>query len=100
MKRNPRQGCYILIAGPILYVGSTAGGRGRSFSARLDEHLTALAQGRHPNDALTRQFKVDGGQGWRMLELARVRRGDIVGARLVESVVIRRLGKAVCNERK
>lgn len=100
MKRTHRQGVYLILAGQRLYVGSTAGGPGRGFGPRLDEHLTALAQGRHPNDALTRQYAKDGGRGWRMLRLAQVRRGDIAGARLIESVVIRALKGACCNERK
>lgn len=100
VKRDTRQGCYLIIAGPVLYVGSTAGGRGRGFAARLDEHLKALVQGRHPNNALARQFKVDGGKGWRMVKLAQVRRGDIAQARAIEGVMIQALGKAVCNERR
>lgn len=99
-KRDTRQGCYLIIAGPMLYVGSTAGGKGRGFGARLDEHLAALAKGTHPNDRLQAQYQRDGGRGWRMVPLARVRRGDIAGARLVESVIIKAMGRSVCNERK
>lgn len=98
--RDSRQGAYLIIAGPLLYGGSTAGGRGRGFGPRLDEHLRALARSEHPNKALTAQYKKDGGKGWRMIPLAQVRRGDIAQARFIESTVIRVLGKAVCNERR
>lgn len=98
--KDRRQGTYAILAGPLIYVGSTAGGPGRGFGPRLDEHLRALAQGTHPNDALRKQYARDGGRGWRMLRLAQVRRGDIAGARFVEGVVIKALGKAVCNERR
>jgi len=98
--RDTRQGCYLIIAGPILYVGSTAGGKGRGFGPRLAEHLTALAQGRHPNDALSKQYAKDAGRGWRMVRLAQVKRGDIAGARAVEGLIIQTMGKSVCNERR
>lgn len=99
MKRDTRQGCYILLAGPLIYAGSTAGGRGRGFDQRLDEHLKQLAQGKHPNDALRAQFAKDGGKDWRMVKIP-LGRGDIATARLVESAIIRAMGKAVCNERR
>lgn len=99
-QRDHRQGAYAILAGPYIYVGSTAGGPERGFRPRLDEHLRALAQGTHPNAALRRQYAKDGGRGWRMLRLAQVRRGDIAGARFIEGVVIRALKGACCNERR
>ena len=98
-KRDTRQGVYLIVAGGRLYVGSTAGGKGRSFGRRLDEHLSELRQGTHPNDGLRRQFSQDGGAGWRMLRLAQVRRGDIAQARKIEGIIIKALRKVVCNER-
>lgn len=98
-RRDTRQGVYILLAGPLVYIGSTAGGAGRGFSARLDEHLRALAQGTHPNDRLRAQYARDGGKGWRMVTIPG-RRGDIAGARFVEGTIIKALGKGCCNERR
>lgn len=99
VKRDTRQGCYILLAGRRIYVGSTAGGKGRGFDARKDEHLKQLAAGTHHNDKLQAQFKRDGGKDWRMIKIP-LGRGDIPTVRLVESAIIRAMGKAVCNERR
>lgn len=99
VKRDTRQGCYILLAGPLVYAGSTAGGTGRGFDARLSEHLKALAQGAHPNDKLRAQFARDGGRGWRMVTIP-TPRGNIALARMVEGAIIKALGKGCCNERR
>lgn len=96
-RRDTRQGVYIFL--PAMYVGSTAGGTGRGFDARRDEHLRLLAAGRHHNDRLQAAYRRDGGKGWRMVKIP-TPRGRIDVARLVESAVIRALGKGCCNERR
>lgn len=90
-----RQGCYLIVTKTgRLYIGSVAG-KGRSFTRRWAEHTRDLERGRHANDGLTK----DGAEGLRFVPLAVVRRGDIAGARKIESVIIKALRKVVCNER-
>lgn len=93
--RDSRQGCYLAITrSGKLYIGSVAGGRGRSFATRQREHERDIASGAHPNDTLRREGLAE------LRPLVVVKRGDIALARKVEGVIIRALRKAVCNERK
>jgi hypothetical protein len=95
-KPDRRQGCYLIITRTgRLYVGSVAGGKGRSFAARWGEHVKDLERGTHPNDGLRR----DGADGLRFIPLAVVGRGDIKAARRIEGIIIRALRRAVVNER-
>ena len=95
--KDTRQGCYLIVTrAGRLYVGSVAGGAGRSFTARWAEHAKDLARGTHPNDGLRR----DGADGLRFIPLAVVKKGDIRAARRIEGIIIKALGKAVCNERR
>lgn len=96
MKPDRRQGVYLGITRTgRLYVGSVAGGKGRSFSRRWAEHVKDLERGTHVNDGLRK----DGAEGLRFVPLAVVRRGDIAQARKIESVIIKALRKVICNER-
>lgn len=96
VKRDTRQGVYLAITkAGRLYIGSVAGGKGRSFSTRWSEHVKDLERGTHPNDGLRR----DGPDGLRFVPLAVVQRGDIAQARKIESIIIKALRKVVCNER-
>ena len=83
-----------------IYVGSVAGGRGRSFSTREKEHLRDLERGQHANDAMQRAHQATAGQGWVMIPVATVKRGDIAAARKIEAMIIKALGRACCNERR
>lgn len=95
-RRDPRQGTYLLITkAGRLYIGSVAGGRGRSFGARYVEHVKDLERGTHANDGLRR----DGPEGLRMIVLSVVRRGDIAQARKVEGIIIKALRRILVNER-
>lgn len=95
MKPDRRQGVYLGITkSGRLYIGSVAG-KGRSFARRWAEHIKDLEHGTHANDGLRK----DGAEGLRFVPLAVVRRGDIAGARKIESAVIKALRKVVCNER-
>lgn len=98
--RDHRQGVYIIRAGNLLYVGSVAGGTGRSFDARLAEHLRDLARSKHANDRLQAQYRRDAGHDWRMVIKVPTPRGNIGVARLVEKAIIRALGRSCCNERR
>lgn len=77
-----------------LYIGMT----GRSFATREHEHLRDLDAGTHANDAMRRTHQATRGQGWAMIPLVVCR--DAKLARRIESIIIKAMGKAVCNERK
>ena len=95
MKRDSRQGVYLAVTkSGRLYIGSVAG-KGRSFARRWQEHTRDLERGTHVNDGLTK----DGPEGLRFVPLAVVTKGDIAGARKIESAIIKALRKVVCNER-
>ena len=98
MKPDRRQGVYIWVTPSPLYVGSVAGAKARTFDRREAEHRKLLAQGTHHNDRLQAEWARSGGNGWRQVRIP-LPRGDIAGARFVESIIIKALGKAVCNER-
>ena len=96
MKRDTRQGVYLAIGrNGALYIGSVAGGKGRSFSRRWSEHTRDLEHGTHPNDGLRK----DGPDGLRFIPLAVTKKGDIAGARKIESVIIKALRRVLVNER-
>ena len=103
MRPDRRQGVYLRLnlraARTPLYVGSVAGGKGRSFAAREREHLKELDSGAHPNNGMRKAHTETGGKGWVMIPIACVRRGDIAQARKIEGVIIKALRKVVCNER-
>jgi hypothetical protein len=98
--RDKRQGVYLRLNRRArrtpLYVGKTVGAK-RSFAKREAEHLRELDAGTHANDAMRRAHQAAQGQGWQMLPLVVVK--DAKLARLIESIIIKAMGKAVCNER-
>ena len=104
MTRSTRQGVYIRLnlraTRTPLYVGSVAGGKGRSFKTREKEHIRELDKGSHANGAMQKAHRATNGQGWVMIPVAFVRKGDIKGARKIEAAIIRALGKGCCNERR